>query len=246
MVKIMGKGGENYKQYRDEDITSKLNIAGFYPLDIMVTGVTGAGKSTTLNAIFEKDVADEGNGVDPQTMTVDSYYLSDRRLRLWDTPGLGDGIKADAIHSKKIIDLLHKSYGESVRYGFIDLVLVILEGGSRDLGTTYKLLNEVIIPNVQADRILIAINQCDMGLKGKGWIPAANKPSEELLKQLDEKVISIQERVYNETAVWIEEPIYFSALYNFNIYQLLDLIIDNIPKERRRFLQKSFWGFKNM
>ena len=30
---------------------------GINPLDIVVTGVTGAGKSSTLNAIFQKEVA---------------------------------------------------------------------------------------------------------------------------------------------------------------------------------------------
>ena len=35
----------NYKNYRKKDLEKKMQIMGVYPLDIMVTGVTGAGKS---------------------------------------------------------------------------------------------------------------------------------------------------------------------------------------------------------
>lgn len=61
-------------------------------------------------------------------------------LRVWDTPGLGDGIARDKVHAKKIIDLLYKTYPkEGVSFGFVDLALVIVDGASRDLGTAYKL-----------------------------------------------------------------------------------------------------------
>ena len=44
----------SFKYYRKNDIEKKLEKARFRPLDVMVTGVTGAGKSTTLNTIFKK------------------------------------------------------------------------------------------------------------------------------------------------------------------------------------------------
>ena len=63
--------------YRIKDIEKKLEMARFRPLDIMVTGVTGAGKSTTLNSIFKKNIAKVGDGVDPETMELDAYSLND-------------------------------------------------------------------------------------------------------------------------------------------------------------------------
>ena len=57
----------------------------------MVTGATGAGKSSTLNSFFDKVVAKVGEGVDPETMELSAYSLTDQ-MRFWDTPGLGDGI----------------------------------------------------------------------------------------------------------------------------------------------------------
>ena len=133
----------------------------------MVTGVTGAWKSTALNTIFRKNVTIVGNGVDPETMSLEFYSLNDV-FRLWDTPGLGDGVKNDEIHKRKLVNLLYKTYSlDGNVYGWVDLAIVVLEGLNRDMGSTYMLLNEVIVPNIQANRILVVINQADTAMKGR-------------------------------------------------------------------------------
>ena len=111
-------------------------------MNIMITGATGCGKSSTINAMFNTEVAKVGVGVDPETMEIRKYELDN--LVLWDTPGLGDGKEADNRHAKKIIDKLLEV--DENGNALIDLVLVILDGGSRDLGTSYELINKVIIP----------------------------------------------------------------------------------------------------
>lgn len=223
----------NYTNYRIDDIEAKTDIMGIYPLDVMVTGVTGAGKSTTLNSLFEKTVAKVGTGVEPETMELDDYRLNNV-ARFWDTPGLGDGIQQDKRHAEKIVDLLYKTYQkDNTQYGWIDLVLIVIEGINRDMGTTYKLLNEIIVPNIQSDRILVAINQCDMAMKGRHWNYEINKPDRVLMDFLDEQADSIQRRVREATGVKIMRPVYYSAEYGYNMDKLMDLIIDNMPTERR-------------
>lgn len=225
-----------YSEYRNIDIEKKLSIARFRPLDIMVTGVTGAGKSTTLNSFFKKEVAKVGTGVDPETMELDSYTLNDL-VRFWDTPGLGDGVEIDRIHSKKIVDLLYKTYIlDDTTYGWIDLVLVIIEGANRDMGTTYNLLNNVIVPNFQRDRILVVINQADVAMKGRHWDNKRNKPDSVLEKFLDDQAESIQRRVKEATNFDIIKPIYYSAENNYNVTKLFDMIIENMPKTRRNLV----------
>lgn len=218
-----------YKNYRHEELSRKSSDLGII-FDVMVTGVTGAGKSTTLNTILQKEVAKIGRGVDPETMNLESYMLNNS-FRLWDTPGLGDGKQNDKDHCRTLINLLYKEYGE--KHGFIDLVLVILDGSSRDMGTTYKLLNEIVVPNFQKDRILIAINQADIAMKGHHWNHKERKPESALIAFLEDKSISVQERVFEATGIKIKRPIYYSAESNYNIEKLLDMLIDNMPKEKR-------------
>ena len=137
-------------------------------VNIMITGATGCGKSSTINALFDTEVAKVGVGVDPETMEIEKYTLDN--LVLWDTPGLGDGKEADNRHAKNIIKKLSELDSDGT--ALIDLVLVILDGGTRDLGTSYELINNVIIPNLGKDkesRILVAINQADMAMKGRNW-----------------------------------------------------------------------------
>ena len=224
---------KSYCNYRIDEITAKLDRANFYPLDILVSGVTGAGKSSTLNALFSKEIARVGTGVDPQTMNIDPYRMNER-IRLWDSPGLGDGVTNDLRHSKQIIELLAKTYcPDGINFGFIDLALIVLDGSCRDLGTTYSLLNQVILPNISSDRVLVVINQADIAMKGRHWNAALNQPEEPLIDFLAEKSLSIQNRVKEATGLTIRQPVFYSAAYNYNIQEFFDFIIDQIPSTRR-------------
>ncbi len=210
-------------------------------MNIMITGATGCGKSSTINAMFNTEVAKVGVGVNPETMEIRKYELDN--LVLWDTPGLGDGKEADNRHAKKIIDKLLEV--DKNGNALIDLVLVILDGGSRDLGTSYELINNIIIPNLgkeKENRILVAINQADMAMKGNNWDRDKNEPNQKLVNFLEEKVRSVRDRVYEATGVTIE-PIYYSAGYKdeeegeqsrpYNLSKLLYYIVKATPSEKR-------------
>ena len=226
-----------YAEYRKNDIDAKLQRMKVHPLDIMVTGATGAGKSTTLNALFERYVAKVGESPAPETMDLKAYALSEV-ARFWDTPGVGDGVFNDMNHERRIRELLHKAYTiDGKDYGWIDLVLVILEGDSREMGSTFRLINNVIIPNFQSNRILIAINQADVAMKGRHWDKIYNKPDAVLENFLQEKVISVKKRIYESTGVDVISPVCYSGEYGYNIKKLMDLIIDNIPTERRPLIK---------
>ena len=208
-------------------------------INIMITGATGCGKSSTINALFDMEIAKVGVGVDPETMNITKYELDN--LILWDSPGLGDGKEADNRHARNIIKKLQEK--DFSGHALIDLVLVILDGSTRDLGTSYELINSVIIPNLGRDkenRILVAINQCDVAMKGRYWNKEENKPEPPLVKFLEEKVQSVRRRIKEGTGVDIE-PIYYSAGWKeegekqnpYNLSKLLYFIIQHTPKEKR-------------
>lgn len=112
-------------------------------------------------------------------------------------------------------------------------MLVILDGSGRDMGTAYRLPNEVVAPNFQKDRILVAINQADMAMKGRHWDERANRPDRVLSDFLESKAESVRNRLAEATGVKIPRPVCFSAEKNYNVGKLLDMIVDNMPKERR-------------
>ena len=222
--------------YRVKDIKENLSVANFRPLDVLVIGGTGAGKSSTINAMFQQEVAKVGRCCDPETMNISSIELNEL-LRFWDSPGLGDNVLSDRRYSKELVDLLYKDYClDSRKYGLIDIVLVILDGSSRDMGTTYKILNEIVIPNFQIDRILVGINQADMAMKGRHWDVRNNCPDSILRDFLNEKAESVQLRLAEATGVRVSKPVYYSAERNYSVEKLLDMIIDNMPRERRRLV----------
>jgi predicted GTPase len=114
-------------------------------------------------------------------------------------------------------------------------VLIILDAGVKDFGTLTQLLKKTIAPNIETNRVLIALNKVDnISRSGKyQWDYEKNTPSKELDHYLKSKINSIQERLYQSLSLEFDKITYFSAAYNYRIPQLLDLIIDNIPERRR-------------
>ncbi|WP_304674168.1 GTPase family protein [Neisseria blantyrii] len=215
---------------RISEIGQKVTAADFRPLDVLLVGATGVGKSSTLNALFGEQKAKVGTGVDPETQLVESYMLNDV-LRFWDSSGLGDGKETDRAHRKKLIDVLSKTYTHSDgQCGWIDLVFVILDGSSRDLGTTYDLLRKMIDP----DRAIVAINQVDMGMKGRYWDRVPHQPLPNLQQFLDEKAESVQKRLLEATGLQISKPVYYSAYENYHLKEIMDAVINHIPVCRRK------------
>ena len=208
--------------------------------DIMLVGATGSGKSSTVNALFNMDIAKVGVGVDPETDSITSYVLDN--LTIWDTPGLGDGAKSD----EKYNTMLVRKLSETDENGdpLIDLVLVVLDASSKDLGTSFDLINKVLIPCLGEDkhgRILIGLNQADMAMKGKHWDAEKNEPDGVLLEYLKKKAESVEKRIHETTGLAIK-PVYYCAGYKeedgeqckpYNLTKLFYYIIKSIPKEKR-------------
>lgn len=155
-------------------------------------------------------------------------------FRIWDSPGLGDGVEIDKEHKRKISNLLKKRYQRNyINYGFIDMVLVLLDASSRDFGAEYELINNVILKHISPDRVLIAVNKADFCMYGRHWDRINNQPDAVLLRTLEEKVISVKKRINLSTGLNVPKPIYYSAEYGYNITKLLDFIINNMPTTKR-------------
>lgn len=145
-------------------------------------------------------------------------------------------------HSEALIRKLHET--DANGQPLIDLVLVILDGSSRDLSTSYELINDVMIPHLgdqPEQRILVAVNQADQAMKGRHWNRQLHQPDPVLKRFLQDKCDSIRERIHDSTGVRTQ-PIYYSAGYKeqghyqeapYNMTKLLALIIKHIPHRKR-------------
>lgn len=232
--------------------------------NIMLAGATGCGKSSTINALFAVggnveevsgdeegmeeevpkktyiEIAKVGSKADPETKDIEKYRIGN--LVLWDTPGLGDGTEIDEHHKEVITGLLREKDDDG--NALIDLVLVIMDGSTRDLGTSYRILNDVIIPELKGDtnRILVALNQADIAMKtGRHWDYEKNEPDETLIRFLEEKVRSIRARVKEDSDLDIE-PVYYCAGYEeeggdvvrpYNLSKLLYYMMQTLPAQKR-------------
>ena len=225
-------------EHERNTLLKKMSLLKQTKVNILITGATGCGKSSTINALFQTSNAKIGTGVDPETMDIHKYELDN--IVLFDSPGLGDGKEADRNHAKNIIDKLleRDANGEFV----IDLVLVLLDGCTRDLGTSFELINNVIIPNLgdDASRLLVAINQADVAMKGKYWNHERNEPEPQLVAFLEDKVASTQRRIHEATGI-DTTPIYYSAGYKdgdeqqypYNLSKLLAHILRHTREDKR-------------
>ena len=60
------------------------------PLNILLMGGTGVGKSSTINAIYGANRVEVGTGARPQTQEIQECQIS-KNITLYDSPGLGEG-----------------------------------------------------------------------------------------------------------------------------------------------------------
>lgn len=251
-------------EYTKKNMLKKLRQFCNTQTNIMLVGATGCGKSSTINALFSCDtlkeqsseeneededyveVAKVGSKADPETKDIEKYTIGN--LVLWDTPGLGDGTEIDEHHKEVIQELLQEEDEDG--NALIDLVLVVLDGSTRDLGTSYKILNDVIIPELgeETGRILVALNQADIAMKtGRHWDYEKNEPDETLVQFLDEKVESIKTRLKEDSDIDVN-PVYYCAGYKeesgevvhpYNLSKLLYYILNALPSEKRVAIMES-------
>ena len=208
-------------------------------INILIVGATGVGKSSTINVLFDTNKATMGYGITPETTLIESYSLEN--LTIWDTPGLGDGEK-DEDYANAIIKKLYEKDNEGSY--LIDLVLVIIDGSNRDFGTTYNLLENVIIPHIKDEnRILIAVNKVDK-IGKKFWDSEKNSPTDEGKKYLEEISNKIQIRIEEKTKIKIKKPTYYSTgildeetrKSPYNLAKLLFEIVTTTPEQKRLIL----------
>ncbi|MGO4938098.1 YcjF family protein [Fundicoccus sp. Sow4_H7] len=89
-MKFWHKNKKNFvTKQRADDLIAKTEtvVSEMSPINILVAGKTGSGKSTLINALFRENIAETGVGM-PITQTVQKLTKEGIPLTLYDTKGL--------------------------------------------------------------------------------------------------------------------------------------------------------------
>lgn len=98
-------------------------------VNLIVTGKSGTGKSTLINAVFRQELAAEGVGK-PVTQSTRLYESPDMPIRVYDTKGLELDRSAQKESVKDIDELIHKQYATGDMDRFIYGVWYCINTGS--------------------------------------------------------------------------------------------------------------------
>ena len=217
----------------------KLKKVKNQKVNIMLVGSTGSGKSSTVNALFDMNVAKVGEGVDPETQDIKEFQLAN--LTVWDTPGLGDGVERDEQIEDEILLKLQEKDENGKQ--LIDMVVMIMDASSKDLTNYYNIINRVLKPEFGSSakkRILIALNQSDIAMKGTHWDAENNMPDQVLEDFLKKKAASVQARIEENTDLDIKPICYCAGFMEegvqrkpYNLTKLLYYIVKAAPKAKR-------------
>ncbi|EMF1843400.1 50S ribosome-binding GTPase [Campylobacter upsaliensis] len=234
------------------------------PLNILIIGGTGVGKSSTINAIYGANRVKVGSNPNPQTQEIEQCQIS-KNITLYDSPGLGEGSEKDKQHMEKI----HKLLTDTDENGNakIDLALVITDATVKGLGQEYETIKYLLKTLGDSKRILIGLNRCDCAVSERYFDRENNKLGKEQEQFLQDKVADLQKRIKTDTGLSLgkDEIVYYSAgFYDentqtqdnpYNIVQLEKMVLSKIPKQKRVVQateesenahdsnQKGFWNY---
>lgn len=197
------------------------------PPTIGIIGLTGKGKSTTINRMFKTNrqtsdtVACTPNfeAVDLSLRAVRGHATGEAAsLRVIDAPGLGEDIRRDG----HFLELYERHLPSC------DVVLYV--GTARDRAVSLDQTYLRQLAPLCADRLVIGINQCDL-VAPMDWNSRINLPSQQQQKNLAEILRDRSQRLSWAVGRNLS-LIPYSAETGWNLQELFTGLIAACPHER--------------
>jgi predicted GTPase len=195
-------------------LRAKLLAARETPPRIALIGETGVGKSSTINALFNKNVPVSHS----RACTTHETELTVKRgkLKVVDMPGLGEDVDRDREH----MELYQRTLPGC------DVVLWILKADNRAFTGIQRSLAELIASSaLDPRRLVVGVNQVD-ALQPDGWNTRFNIPSREQEATLTERLADVSARLAKVQGLGGVRIIPYSALKNYRLPDLLTAITD--------------------
>lgn len=210
----------------------KSEIRGAFeksPPTIGVIGVSGVGKSSTINSLFKTNLATshtvrcttEFTNIDLEvTAETERHGTMGASLRFVDAPGLGEDVRKDDEYIE-----MYKQHLPAC-----DVVVWVMTARNRAVA-----LDQMYLARLEefSDRIVFALNQIDL-VEPIRWNTdrGAFIPSEEQEANLKAICEDREERLSSTLGRDISVN-YYSAATGFRMVELLEDIVNNVPDDRR-------------
>lgn len=214
----------------DQDKDKILKELFSNPPTIGIIGLSGTGKSSTINAMFKTNLPishttgctksfDENNFVFTKRGPIENQKIS---LRVYDAPGLGESQLKDPGFLKQYRENLPKC----------DVILWTLSARNRALALDQQYLQEL---SEFSGKIIFGLNQVDL-VEPRNWHPKMPMPTPEMKKYIDEIVVNRQERIQEVLGKKVT-IIPYSNYRKYNLATLFEQLISNCPTGRKWIFQ---------
>jgi uncharacterized protein len=207
------------------------------PPTICVIGLSGVGKSSTINAMFGANRTVSATIRGTTRFAADTYEIASTRvaglalnctLRVYDAVGLGEDIELDASYLERYKRHLPKC----------DIALWIVAARNRALALDQQYLQQLakVLPN-----LVIGLNQVDL-VEPLSWSTAANLPSKAQQQAIAAIAADRRAKLGRYARQGEVAVIPYSALHYYNLQSLFLECIRAAPAPRRWMfdLIKSF------
>jgi hypothetical protein len=212
-----------------------LNEVTKKPPTIGLIGVSGVGKSSTINALFKTNLAISDTVACTKEFSATNLGLKLTKgygkdlgvsLRVYDAPGLGES----KFNDPEYLKMYEKNLPEC------DVILWVMTARNRAVALDQMYLEKLIQFH---KNMVFGINQVDI-IEPRGWNEKINLP----LEIQQKNITDIEKDRKNKIMDIVKQNIAicsYSAQRKFNLEELFGLIIDNCPENRKWI----FDGLKN-
>jgi hypothetical protein len=240
-IKIESDDGKRKKNKITEDEIALLknqilDEAKKHPPTVGLIGVSGVGKSTTINSLFGTSLKISHTVACTKEFTEINLELNLKNsinsnipvyLRVFDAPGLGEDISRDPYYLEKYYEVLPEC----------DVILWISAARNRAIALEQRYLLQL---EEYLDKMVFAINQVDF-VDPVDWNLNINLPSKEQ-KEYIEQICNDKSKKFSDTINKKIKMVPYSAKKKYNLEELFGIIIDTC-EEKRRWLISGLKGF---
>ena len=199
------------------------------PPRVAFIGVTGVGKSSTLNALFNAG-ADIDHSIACTQSPVErrfearEYMGAKGGIVVFDMPGIGEDIEADERHYAAYEKVLPD----------VDVAVWVFPAEHREMTPTQHALMRLsrsLGPKI-VEKMVFALNKVDLLHPGpEHWNPHANMPSEEQVTYMRARSADITRKI-KQVVPWNGEVVPYSATRRYRLPHLMEAILDSAAKNR--------------